>query len=138
MYQKSWSYDVCFLRYGYKTQFSAILGHFLSWQFFEWQSYDVWFLRYEVQQAKSFLILDQFLSFYWKIKTLKKKPGDIISLLLCPTNDNHMMYGSLDIRCNRQFFGDSFLPFYPPTHPPTLKTWKIKIPGGIIICIINA
>ena len=39
----------------------------------EWQSYDVRFLRYGVQQAKSFLILDHFLPFYWKIKVLKKK-----------------------------------------------------------------
>ena len=35
--------------------------------------YDVRFLRYGVQQAKSFLILDHFLSFYWKIKILKKR-----------------------------------------------------------------
>ena len=34
----------------------------------------------------------------------KKKPWDIISLPLCTTNDNHMMYGSLDIRCNGQSF----------------------------------
>ena len=35
--------------------------------------YNVWFLRYGVQQEKSFLILDHFLSFYWKIKILKKR-----------------------------------------------------------------
>ena len=48
--------------------------------------------------------MDHFLPFYWKIKILKKRPGDIISLHLCTTNDNHMMYGSLDIRCNGQSF----------------------------------
>ena len=34
----------------------------------EWHSYDVWFLRYGVQQAKSFLILDHFTekSKFWK------------------------------------------------------------------------
>ena len=37
---------------------------------------------------------------FWK----KKNPGDIISLHLCTTNGNHMMYGSLDIRCNGQSF----------------------------------
>ena len=35
----------------------------------EWQSYGVWFLRYGVQQAKFFLILDHFLSFYQNWKT---------------------------------------------------------------------
>ena len=54
--------------------------------------------------AGNFLILDHFLPFYCKFKILKKKPGDIISLHLCTTNDNHMMYGSLDIRCNGQSF----------------------------------
>ena len=41
--------------------------HF-TFVYHEWQSYDVRFLRYRVQQAKSFLILDHFLPFYWKIK----------------------------------------------------------------------
>ena len=42
----------------------------------------------------------------------KKKPADIISLHLCTPNDNHMMYGSLDIRCNRQnFLWTIFCPF---------------------------
>ena len=41
-------------------------------------------------------------------------PGDIISLHLCTTNDKHMMYGSLDIRCNVQrFLWTIFCPFDP-------------------------
>ena len=32
---------------------------------------------------------------------IKKPPGDII-LHLCTTKDNHMMYSSWDIKCNRQ------------------------------------
>ena len=83
----------------------------------EWQSYDVRFLRYGVQQVKSFLILEHFLPFYWKIKVLKKKNnlGDIISLHLCTTNDNHMMHGSLNIKCNRQSFcGPFFVLLIPP------------------------
>ena len=32
---------------------------------------DVWFLRHGVQQVKSFLILDYFLPFHWKIKILE-------------------------------------------------------------------
>ena len=40
----------------------------------EWQSYDVRFVRYGVQQAKSFLILDHFLPFFTeKSKFWKKK-----------------------------------------------------------------
>ena len=53
----------------------------------------------------------------------KKNPGDIISLHLCTTNENHMMYGSLDIRCNVQsFLGTVFCTL----DPPPLETWKIK------------
>ena len=59
---------------------------------------------------------------FWK-KKKKKNPGDIISLHLCTTNENHMMYGSLDIRCNVQsFLGTVFCPL----DPPPLETWKIK------------
>ena len=37
---------------------------YFTYVYHEWQSYDVRFLRYGVQQAKSFLILDFFLLFY--------------------------------------------------------------------------
>ena len=47
--------------------------HHFTFVYHEWQSYDVRFLRYGVQQAKSFHILDHFLRFYWKIKIKKKK-----------------------------------------------------------------
>ena len=30
----------------------------------KWQSYDIWFFRYGVQQTKSFVILDRFLPFH--------------------------------------------------------------------------
>ena len=42
----------------------------------------------------------------WKIKTLKKqnKPGYIIILHLCTTNNIHMMYGSWDMEHDRQNF----------------------------------
>ena len=33
-------------------------------EYHKWKSYDVWFLRYETQQTKFFLVLDHFLSFY--------------------------------------------------------------------------
>ena len=88
--------------------------------FHKWQSYDVWFLRYWVRQAKFFAILDHFLLFYPpknpKIKILKKmenSPGDIIISHKCNINDNHMMYGSWDIKCDR---------------PNVLLFWKIFAP----------
>ena len=55
----------------------------------------------------------------WKIKILKKTPGDIIILHISTKNDNHMMYGSWDMEHDRQFFviPDHFLPFYPTMDP---------------------
>ena len=63
-----------------------------------------------------------------KIKILKKwkLPGDII-LHRCNINYNHMMYGSWDTECNRQFFVilDHLLHFYSPIFKiKILKNWK--------------
>ena len=38
------------------------------------------------------------------LKKTKKPPGDIIILIECTINDNHMMYGSWDMKSNRQNF----------------------------------
>ena len=118
-------------------------------------SYDVWFLRYRVRQTKYLVILGDFLHFYHlsllmipKIKILKeiseKKCLEILSFYsyICTINEDHMIYGSSNIRCNRQKFL-SFWVFFCPFSP--LTTWKIKIlklkkvPGNIIlqICTIN-
>ena len=35
---------------------------------------------------------------------MKKTPGDITILQKGAINDNHMMYGSLDMKCDRQNF----------------------------------
>ena len=103
----------------------------------KWQSYDVWLLRYGVQQTEFFVILDYFLPFY-PLKTqgkffLKKKkttttPGDII-LHMCTINENHMMHGSWDIKAQGIEFlaiWGHFLPFDPLTTPKIkfLKKWK--------------
>ena len=62
---------------------------------------------------------------------MKKLPGDVLILHRCNMNDNHMMYGSWDTKCDRIFchFG------------PLSKFWKNeKTPGDIIIlqmCTIN-
>ena len=92
------------------------------------RSYDIWFLKYKVQQKFSTfqVIYCPFSPLtIWKIKflTLKKTPGGIIILHIFTINDNHMIYGSWDMECDKQFFFilDRFLSFYP------LWTQKIKI-----------
>ena len=69
--------------------------------------------------------------FMSKIKILKKY---IILLHMCTINQEHMMYGSWDMKCDRQnffvIFGH-FSPFYPPERWKYQK-WKKK-PGDIII-----
>ena len=54
-----------------------------------------------------------------KILKLKKAPGDIIILHICTINDNHMMYGSYDMECNRQNFLSFWTDFwaFPPMDP---------------------
>ena len=88
----------------------------------KWQSYDVWFLRYGVQQTEFFVIWTLFCSFTllttWKIKILKKwkKHLEISPFYTSAINDNHMIYGSSDMkRDGRNFFVilDYFLHFYP-------------------------
>ena len=108
----------------------------------KWRSYDIWFLKYKVQQTQIFIILGNNFPFSplttWKIKilTLKKTPGDIIILHICTTNDNHMMYGSWDMEGNRQFFVtlDHFLLFYPSMDQENLNFENMKkTPEDIII-----
>ena len=121
------------------------------------QSYDVWFLRYGVRQTKIFVIwaiFCPFCAFFTplmipQIKILKKKKRkkclEILSFYtyMCTINEDHMIYGSWNIRCDRQKFL-SFWAIFCPFSP--LTTWKIKIltlkktPGDIIIlhiCTIN-
>ena len=55
---------------------------------------------------------------------MKKIPGDIIILNTCTINDNHMRYGSLDIKRS----GQNFLSFWTIFSPFTsLTTQNIKI-----------
>ena len=72
---------------------------------------------------------------------------------MCTINDNHMIYGSWDMKYNRHnclLFLTAFCPFTTPHSPPTplppltthkfkiIKRWK-KNPGDIILhnCTIN-
>ena len=100
--QKSWSHAVLFLRHG------------------EWQ---MWLL---------FFILGYFFTLLpplkaWKIKISKKwkkSPEDIIILQKSTINDNHKMYGSWDMKCNRHFFL-AFCAISCPFTPITAQKMKI-------------
>ena len=77
----------------------------------KWQSYDVWFLRYRVRKTECFVILDHSLPFYplnnaknQNFEKLKESPGVIIILHKCTINDNNLMYGSWDMKRDRQNF----------------------------------
>ena len=88
-----------------------------------------------MQRTKFFVILGHLLPFDppnnpkdQNFEKIKKLPGNIIILHLCATNDDHMMYDSWDMECNRQkffSFWTLFCPFSPPS--PTLTTQRIKI-----------
>ena len=55
---------------------------------------------------------------------MKKMPGDIIILHKCTINDNHMMYGSSDMK----YDGQNFLLFWAIFSPFTsLTAQKIQI-----------
>ena len=120
----------------------------------KWQSYYVRFLRYGVQWAEFFVILDRFLPFYppnnpQKTKFWEKKKKNCLEILSFYTaatiNENYMMYGSWDTK----HVGPTFLPFwtiYCTFTPPTTQKIKIlkkkrkKPPGDIItlhMCTIN-
>ena len=105
----------------YNAKFTLRYYHFTH-AYQKWKSYDVWFLRYGVQQTEFFVILDCILPFYSPNNTknhnfekMNKTPGDIIILHICTKNDNHMMYGSWDIATYRIFcyFG-LFFALLPP------------------------
>ena len=85
----------------------------------------------EWDRQNFFVILSLFLLFYStnnpknkNFKEMKKMPGDIIILHRCTINDNHKMYGSWDMKRDRQNFL-SFWAIFCPFTP--LTTWKIKI-----------
>ena len=79
---------------------------------------------------------------------LKYKPGDTIILQRCITNSNHIMYGSWDMKCDRQNFLSFCTVFDLFTHLTTqkikiLKNWKkllkilsfyTSVPKIMIIC----
>ena len=75
----------------------------------KWQSHDVWLVRYGAPQTEFFVILDKFLPFYPPMDPenpnfgkMNNTPEEIIILQMRTINDSHMMYGSWDMKCNRQ------------------------------------
>ena len=110
--------------------------------------YDLQFLRCGVRQSEFFVILGHFLSFYHntpfpppnplpplplmipKIQILKqnwKKCLEILSfcIYMCIINEDHMIYGSWNIRCHRQVILGHFLPFQPSENPEN-QNFRIK------------
>ena len=112
------------------------------------RSYDIWFLKYKVQQT-IFCHFGPFLALSppsplppdnlenQNFEKLKKIAGDIIILHMCTINDNHLMYGSWDMDQDGQNFFvilDCFLPFYySPMDPENQDFENMKIMSGDII-----
>ena len=101
----------------------------------KWRTYDIWFwnIRCGRQKLLSFWVI--FCSFSpltnqkIRILKLKKTPGDITISQISTRNDNHMMYGSWDMECDRQnflSFWNTFCPFTPLwiQKIKILKKWK--------------
>ena len=86
LYQKSWSYNLCFMRYRmWQTTFLSF------WAIF------CFYTLLMTQKIKT-----------WEKKKKKKKHLKILSFM-CTINEDHMMYGSSNIR----YDGQNFLPFWP-------------------------
>ena len=111
----------------------------------KWQSYDAWFLRYEVWQTEFFNILDYFLLFHCpnnpenqNFEKMRTTSRNIIILHKWVKNVNHMMYSCWDMKCNRQnylSFWVSLCPFTPTINPKNQNIYKNenKTPGDVII-----
>ena len=83
----------------------------------KWQSYDVWFLRYEAWRTEFFCHFGPFFALLppknQHFQKLKKTPGDII-LHKCTKNHDHMLYCSWDMArdgCNYFSFWAIYCPF---------------------------
>ena len=91
----------------------------------KWQSYDVWFLRFlrnRVWQTEHFVIFVVFFFFYPPPPppNNSEKKETWTYYHMCTINNNHMMYGSWEMECDRQFWIilDHFF---------ALLTWRSKI-----------
>ena len=92
----------------------------------KWQSYEEWFLRYQAWHTEFFVILDPKNQNFEKMKKTHGKKR--ISLHMCAINENHMIYGSWDMKCDEQnflYFWTSFCSF-TPIMTRKIKFWKTE------------
>ena len=112
VYQKSWWYDLQFLRYrvceteiGYYKWFFVLLHHLKNLENHNFEK-------------------------------MKKIASDIIILHMCTKNHNHMMYASWKMECNRHKFLSFWTIFcrFTTQLTPKFKIWKkcTERPGDII------
>ena len=95
-------------------------------EYHKWRLYDKWFLKYKVWQTEIFALSAPWQPGKSKLWKNKKTPGDTIILHICTINDNHMMYGSWDMKHDGQncfSFWTIFCPFIPLTTQKS-KFWK--------------
>ena len=105
--------------------------------------HNVWFLRYGARQIEFFFFLVHFLTFSptkniknQNFEKMKQAHEDIIILHMHTINENHKMYGSCDMKWDRQnlFILGHFVIFCPTNTPKNQNFEKMKkSPGGIII-----
>ena len=147
-----------------RTKFFVILGHLLSFdppnnpknqnlnrdiiilhlctKNDDHMVYGFWYIKHNRQIFLSFWAI--FCPFYppnnpenQNFEKMKETPGDIIILHMSTINENHMMYDSWDMECDRQNVFSSwviFCPFTPPNSPKNENIKKNeKTPGDIII-----
>ena len=106
--------------------------HQLTLAYHKWKSYDVWFLRYKVQQTEFFV--DYFLPFWHPpppknleiqiFDKMKKNCGRYYNLYHKCINENHMRHGFWDMECDRLDFFSLQTIFFPFA---SLKIRKIAI-----------
>ena len=65
---------------------------------------------------------------FWDMKRDGQNSWRYYHLHMCTINNNHIMYGSWDMDCDRQFFVilDNFLSFYPPKNLKNQNFEKLK------------
>ena len=71
-----------------------------------WRSYDIWFLKYKVQQTEIFVILGHFPFNNLENQHFitEKNTWRCYHFTYCSINDDHMVYGSWDTEYNIQSF----------------------------------
>ena len=106
------------------------------------RSHDGYFVRQKARRTETFVSLGHFLPFdppnnqeNQNFEKKEKKPGHIIISHICTINENHMMYASWDMKCNRHFFVifNHFLHFYPTNNQKNQNLKKEKMSGDIIL-----